>query len=108
MKKWMPILRTWILPMAILLGLNIAFLSPAYFNGNILDQDDIKLGWAKSKEIRDYREATGKNRFGPTLCSVECLRHKSLPNTAEIFLNISPLQCALSEVKPHLPTLFFT
>lgn len=60
MKKWMPILRTWILPMAILLGLNVAFLSPAYFNGDILDQDDIKLGWAKSKEIRDYREATGE------------------------------------------------
>lgn len=60
MKQWMPLLRTWILPIAILLGLNVAFLSPAYLSGDILDQDDIKLGWAKSKEIRDYREATGE------------------------------------------------
>ena len=60
MKQWMPLLRTWILPMAILLGLNVAFLSPAYLSGDILDQDDIKLGYAKSKELRDYREATGE------------------------------------------------
>jgi len=46
--------------MVILLGINVAFLSPAYFNGDVLDQDDIKLGYAKSKEIRDYREATGE------------------------------------------------
>ena len=56
----MPLLRTWILPIAILLGLNVAFLSPAYLSGDILDQDDIKLGYAKSKEIRDYREANGE------------------------------------------------
>ena len=55
----MPFLRTWLLPIAVLLGLNVAFLSPAYFSGDILDQDDIKLGWAKTKEIRDYREANG-------------------------------------------------
>jgi hypothetical protein len=60
MKQWTPLLRTWILPIAILLGLNVAFLSPAYLSGDILDQDDIKLGYAKSKEIRDYREATGE------------------------------------------------
>ena len=60
MKQWMPLLRTWILPIAILLGLNVAFLSPAYLSGDILDQDDIKLGYAKSKELRDYREATGE------------------------------------------------
>ena len=60
MKQWMPLLRTWMLPIAILLGLNVAFLSPAYLSGDILDQDDIKLGYAKSKEIRDYREATGE------------------------------------------------
>lgn len=60
MKQWMPLLRTWILPIAILLGLNVAFLSPAYLSGDILDQDDIKLGYAKSKEIRDYREASGE------------------------------------------------
>ncbi|HCP40876.1 MAG TPA: hypothetical protein DIT65_03710 [Cryomorphaceae bacterium] len=60
MKQWMPLLRTWILPVAILLGLNVTFLNPAYLSGDILDQDDIKLGYAKSKEIRDYREATGE------------------------------------------------
>ena len=46
--------------MVILLGINVAFLSPAYFSGDILDQDDIKLGYAKSKEIRDYRAETGE------------------------------------------------
>ena len=46
--------------MVILLGINAAFLSPAYFSGDILDQDDIKLGYAKSKEIRDYRAETGE------------------------------------------------
>ena len=67
MKKWMPILRTWILPMVPLLGLNVAF-SPAYFNGDILDQDDIKLGWAKSKKKLEITERQQvKNRFGPTL-----------------------------------------
>lgn len=59
MKQWMPLLRTWILPVAVLLGLNVAFLSPAYFSGDVLDQDDIKLGYAKGKEIRDYRDANG-------------------------------------------------
>ena len=46
--------------MVILLSINVAFLSPAYFSGDILDQDDIKLGYAKSKEIRDYRAETGE------------------------------------------------
>ena len=46
--------------MVILLGINVAFLSPAYFGGDVLDQDDIKLGYAKSKEIRDYRAETGE------------------------------------------------
>jgi len=58
-KNYLPVLKTWILPMVILLGINVAFLSPAYFSGDILDQDDIKLGYAKSKEIRDYRTETG-------------------------------------------------
>lgn len=49
--------KNWLLPIIILLGINMAFLSPAYFDGAILDQDDIKLGWAKTKEIRDYRAA---------------------------------------------------
>jgi hypothetical protein len=60
MKQWMPLLRTWILPIAILLGLNVAFLSPAYLSGYILDQDDIKLGYAKTTEIREYREVNGE------------------------------------------------
>ena len=59
-KNYLPVLKTWILPMVILLGINVAFLSPAYFSGDILDQDDIKLGYAKSKEIRDYRAETGE------------------------------------------------
>ena len=50
----------WILPILALLAVNMAFLSPAYFKGDILDQDDIKLGYAKTKEIRDYREKTGE------------------------------------------------
>ena len=49
--------KNWLLPIVLLLGINVAFLSPAYFDGAILDQDDIKLGWAKTKEIRDYRAA---------------------------------------------------
>ena len=49
--------KNWLLPIVLLLGINVAFLSPAYFDGDILDQDDIKLGWAKTKEIRDYRAA---------------------------------------------------
>jgi hypothetical protein len=60
LKKYTPFLTTWIAPMIILLGINVAFLSPAYLDGDILDQDDIKLGYAKSKEIRDYRDQTGK------------------------------------------------
>lgn len=59
-ENYLPVLKTWILPMVILLGINVAFLSPAYFGGDILDQDDIKLGYAKSKEIRDYRAETGE------------------------------------------------
>ena len=56
----LPFAKTWLLPIIVLLGLNMIFLSPAYFGGKVLDQDDIKLGYAKSKEIRDYREATGE------------------------------------------------
>jgi len=55
-----PFLKTWLLPMVLLLGVNMAFLSPSYFQGDVLDQDDIKLGWAKSKEIRDQRASTGE------------------------------------------------
>jgi len=59
-KKYTPALLTWILPIVVLLGINVAFLSPAYLDGDILDQDDIKLGYAKSKETRDYRAKTGE------------------------------------------------
>ena len=59
-ENYLPVLKTWIRPMVILLGINVAFLSPAYFGGDVLDQDDIKLGYAKSKEIRDYRAETGE------------------------------------------------
>ena len=55
--------------MVILLSINVAFLSPAYFSGDILDQDDIKLGYAKSKEIRDYR-AGNRRRSALDQCHV--------------------------------------
>lgn len=60
LKKYTPFLTTWIVPMIVLLGINVAFLSPAYIKGDILDQDDIKLGYAKSKETREYRDETGQ------------------------------------------------
>lgn len=59
MKKYIPFLTTWIAPIVLLLGINVAFLSPAYLDGDILDQDDIKLGYAKSKELREYRDKNG-------------------------------------------------
>lgn len=37
---------------------NAIYFFPAY-TGKILEQDDIKLGVAKSRELREYREATG-------------------------------------------------
>ena len=57
MKKntWISIGTTWGLPILALLIFNSIYMSPAYFGDKILDQDDIKLGYAKSKEIRDYR-----------------------------------------------------
>ena len=60
MKKYIPFLTTWIAPIVVLLGINVAFLSPAYLDGDILDQDDIKYGYAKSKELREYRETKGE------------------------------------------------
>ena len=39
--------------------INAIYFYPAY-SGKKLEQDDIKLGVAKSKEIRDYREKTGE------------------------------------------------
>lgn len=42
-----------------LLVINAIYFFPAY-QGKILEQDDIMLGVAKSKEIREYREKTGE------------------------------------------------
>ena len=85
----MPLLRTWILPIAILLGLNVAFLSPAYLSGDILDQDDIKLGYAKAKNYVITEKPQAKSLFGPTRCSAVCQRHRFLPNTVATYLGIS-------------------
>lgn len=48
-----------IIAIVALMLINAIYFYPA-FSGKILEQDDIKLGVAKSKEIRDYREATGE------------------------------------------------
>lgn len=48
-------LQTWLLPIVILLAFNYAYLYPA-LQGKILAQDDIMLGKAKGKEIKDYRK----------------------------------------------------
>ncbi len=42
-----------------LLIINIIYFLPAY-QGKVLEQDDIKLGVAKSKELREYREKSGE------------------------------------------------
>ena len=86
-----PFLKTWLLPIVILLGVNMAFLSPSYFQGDVLDQDDIKLGWAKSKEIRDHRASKGeKSRCGQMQCLAACPQHKYRPSTEGIFLKPYP------------------
>jgi len=74
--------------MVILLGINVAFLSPAYFNADVLDQDDIKLGYAKSKEIRDYRAETGEEALWTNACLAECPLRRSAQNTTEISSNL--------------------
>ena len=86
MKQWMPLLRTWILPIAILLGLNVAFLSPAYLSGDILDQDDIKLGYAKTKKFVNIAKSMVKSRFGQIQCLVACRLPKFLPDMRGIFM----------------------
>ena len=48
-----------IIAIAALIIANAIYFYPAY-SGKTLEQDDIKLGVAKSKEILDYREATGE------------------------------------------------
>lgn len=54
-KKFLP----HIIALVALIIANAIYFYPA-FSGKTLEQDDIKLGVAKSKEIRDYREATGE------------------------------------------------
>lgn len=54
-KKFLP----HIIAILALIIANAIYFYPA-FSGKTLEQDDIKLGVAKSKEIRDYREATGE------------------------------------------------
>lgn len=46
----------YIVPVIALLVLNFTYFYPA-LEGKVLEQDDIMLGYAKGKEIRDYREA---------------------------------------------------
>lgn len=45
----------FLLPIVGLLIVNLIYFYPAV-QGKVLEQDDIKLGYAKGKEIRDYRE----------------------------------------------------
>ena len=45
----------FLLPIVGLLLVNFIYFYPA-LQGKVLEQDDIKLGYAKGKEIRDYRE----------------------------------------------------
>jgi len=52
-------LTPYIIALIALFLLNAIYFYPA-FSGKKIEQDDIKLGVAKSKEIKDYRESTGK------------------------------------------------
>lgn len=54
-KKFLPHL----IALLALFILNAIYFFPAY-QGKTLEQDDIKLGVAKSKELREYREETGE------------------------------------------------
>lgn len=49
----------YIIPIIGLLLVNFLYFYPA-LQGKVLEQDDIMLGYAKGKEIRDYREAKGE------------------------------------------------
>ncbi|GAB5557218.1 MAG: YfhO family protein [Schleiferiaceae bacterium] len=49
----------FLLPIIGLLIVNFIYFYPA-LQGKVLEQDDIKLGYAKGKEIRDYREDKGE------------------------------------------------
>jgi hypothetical protein len=54
-KKFLP----HIIALTALFIFNAIYFIPAY-QGKVLEQDDIKLGVAKSKELLDFREETGK------------------------------------------------
>ncbi len=55
LKKYTP----YFIALAALFIINAIYFYPAY-SGKKLEQDDIKLGVAKSKELLDYRKETGK------------------------------------------------
>ncbi|MBI1315623.1 hypothetical protein GC167_02020 [bacterium] len=52
-------LRIYLLPVLALLAINYVYFAPV-LSGKVIRQDDILLGTAKGKEIRDYREKTGE------------------------------------------------
>ena len=74
-----------------LIIVNAIYFYPA-FSGKTLEQDDIKLGVAKSKEIRDYREAKGEeplwsnSMFSGMPTFLLNIKHKS-----NIFEHIEPV-----------------
>ncbi len=49
----------YLIPIIGLILVNFLYFYPA-LQGKVLEQDDIMLGYAKGKEIRDYREANGE------------------------------------------------
>ncbi|MGB0175879.1 MAG: hypothetical protein ACPF9D_01855, partial [Owenweeksia sp.] len=51
-----PLFSNWLFPIIILLIINYLYFLPV-LSGKVIEQDDIMLGYAKSKEIRDYRES---------------------------------------------------
>jgi hypothetical protein len=52
-------LKLWIFPVIVLLAVNYIYFFPV-LQGEVITQDDIMMGLAKGKEIREYREATGE------------------------------------------------
>jgi len=52
-------LKQWIFPVIVLLAVNYTYFYPV-LTGKVIAQDDIMMGIAKGKEIRDYRAATGE------------------------------------------------
>lgn len=58
MKNYQSYLK-YLLPIVSLLALNYIYFYPT-LQGKVLEQDDIMLGYAKGKQIRDYRAANGE------------------------------------------------